>query len=297
MKRVLNFTEFVNESDSTYTESKNYIMDNFNEVPNNGPLYNATEQDFADLPWFKALKGVDPEFKLEKVRSIKRKNLNEANWIFTVPFKNSRGQFTREYFVERPSDRNSISEGPAEIRLNKSNLIRTKEFSIFLNDRESWNKIFKVIYLAEFGNPVGFDAWRSVDKMLDLFSSDLESLYKEEKLGVIGVKKDPKNYMGNYESEVKFIKNLPYGIYDKIKETLIKKIKEEPGAIQYALSQSQLPPGTAEKGSGTNLVYPNGEILNFYNLLKQEGFVPPEGFEEETGEVKDLLGSLGDIGL
>lgn len=297
MKKILNFNEFVNESDSTYTESKNYIMDNFNEVPNNGPLYNATEQDFADLPWFKALKGVEPEFKLARVKSPKRKDLNETDWIFTVPFKNSRGEFTREYFVVRPSDRNSISDGPAEIRLNKSNLIRTKEFPIFLNDRESWNKIFKVIYLTELGHSGGSDPWRSVDKMLDLFSSDLESLYKEGKLGVIGVKKDPKNYVGHYDSKVKFIRNLPYGIYDKIKETLIKKIKEEPGAIQYALSQSQLPRETAEKVFGTNLMYPNGEILNFYNLLKQEGFVPPEGFEEETGEVKDLLGSLGDIGL
>jgi hypothetical protein len=74
-------------------------------------------------------------------------------------------------------------------------------------------------------------------------------------------------------------------------------MKEDPAEIQYAISQCQLPKGTAETVFGTARLYPENEVLNFYNLMKQEGYVPPAGFDEETGEISDIHKSLGDIGL
>ena len=44
MKKVLNFDEFVNESSQEYRKtSKKYLLDNFNEVPDNSHLYAAKE--------------------------------------------------------------------------------------------------------------------------------------------------------------------------------------------------------------------------------------------------------------
>jgi hypothetical protein len=138
---------------------------------------------------------------------------------------------------------------------------------------------------------------RSLDHTMNLFSEDLEDLYKDGSLAVVGGRKNCNPYGGHYKSDIDFIKNLPYGIFDKIKEEFIKKIEKEPGVIQYAISQCQLPRGTAETGFGTSRLYPENEVLNFYNLMKQEGYVPPAGFDEETEKISDIHKSLGDIGL
>ena len=43
MKKVLNFDEFVNESNEYRKMSKEYLLNNFNEVPSNDQLYDAKE--------------------------------------------------------------------------------------------------------------------------------------------------------------------------------------------------------------------------------------------------------------
>jgi hypothetical protein len=132
---------------------------------------------------------------------------------------------------------------------------------------------------------------------MNLFSRDLEELYKNGDLGIIGVKKDCNPYGGHYDSPMDLILSLPYGIYDEIKKRFIEKVEKDPVTIQYALSQCQLPTDSTEKGFGNSRLYPKDEVLDFYNHLKSEGYVPPKGFEEGAKEVTDLQGSLSDIGL
>ena len=124
------------------------------------------------------------------------------------------------------------------------------EFKVYLNDKESWNQIFKIIYFAQFSGMTGGYPSKSLDHTMNLFSSDLEDLYKDGSLAVVGVRKNCNPYGGHYKSTIDFIKNLPYGIFEKIKEEFIKKIEKEPGVIQYAISQCQLPDAAAEKIKG-----------------------------------------------
>ena len=294
MKKVLSFDEYVIESDEYRAKSKKYLLDNFYEVPSNGQLYDAKEEDFQDLPWYKAIKGLSPEFKLDRVR--KSRTSEAYNWFFSVPVKTPRGGFKRIYDVYRPSSRYSFSNNSSRIYVNESGITHQSEFIVYLNDRESWNQIFKIIYFSLFTGTVSLDA-RSLDHIMNLFSMDLENLYKNGDLGVVGVKKNCNPYGGHYRSTLDFIKNLPYGIYDKIKEEFIKKIKEDPAVIQYAISQCQLPDESSEKIFGDSRLYPKNEVLDFYNHIKKEGYVPPPGFEEETEEISGLQGSLSDIGL
>ena len=297
MKRVLNFDEYVNESNkfSEYrSPDKKYILNNFNEVPSNDQLYDAKEEDFQDLPWYKSIKQTFPDFKLDRIR---KNSKGGYNWFFSVPVTGRRGTFNLIFRVYRPSSRYSFSNDAAGIYVNDTNITHRSEFIVYLNDKESWNQIFKVIYFTMFtGNST--PDFRSTDRIMNLFSSDLEDLYKNGSLSIVGVRKNCNPYGGHYDSTVDFIKNLPYGIYDKIKEEFIKKIEKEPGVIQYAISQCQLPDESSEKikGWGTR-TYPENEVLDFYNHLKSEGYVPPKGFEEGTKEVTDLQGDLSDIGL
>ena len=82
MKKVLNFDEFVNESDEYKSKSKKYLLDNFYEVPSNDQLYDAKESDFQDLPWYKSIKQAFPDFKLDRVRKDSK---GGYNWFFAVP--------------------------------------------------------------------------------------------------------------------------------------------------------------------------------------------------------------------
>lgn len=295
MKRVLKFDEYVSESDfSMYRKlDKKYILDNFKEVPSNDQLYDAKESDFQDLPWYKAIKNTFPDFKLDRVRKDSR---GGYNWFFSVPVSSWRGRFNQIYKIFRPSSRYSFSNDVAKIIVNNWNITHTSELQVYLNDKESWNQIFKIIYFALFSGSSSPEA-RSVDHIMNLFSSDLEGLYKKGDLSIVGVKKECNPYGGHYQSTMDFIKNLPYGIYDKIKEEFIKKVEKEPGVIQYAISQCQLPSHSAETTFGDSRLYPENEVLNFYNSIKDEGYVPPKGFEDETKEVSDLQRSLGDVGL
>jgi hypothetical protein len=292
MKKVLNFDEFLNESDQEYRSmSKKYLLDNFNEVPNNTQLYDAKESDFEDLPWYQSIKKAFSNFKLDKVR----KKGEGYVWYFSVPISTSRGTSNRVYEVYRPSSRYSFSNDPARISVNSENLIYATEFRVYLNDKESWNQIFKIIYFSLFA---GLASVGSLDHIMNLFSLDLEGLYKDGSLAVVGVRKNCNPYGGHYDSTVDFIKNLPYGIFDKIKEEFIEKIEKDPGVIQYAISQCQLPDEASEKIPGWRTrTYPKNEVLNFYNFLKSEGYTPPKGFEEESDEISDLQKSLGDVGL
>jgi hypothetical protein len=293
MKKILNFDEYLNESNEYRFLDKKYILNNFNEVPSNDQVYDAKEEDFQDLPWYKSIKQAFPDFKLDRIRKDSK---GGYNWFFSVPVSGRRGTFDRIFKVHRPSSRYSFSNDLAQIYVNDTNLTNRSEFLVYLNDKESWNQIFKIIYFALFSGSLSPDS-RSINHIMNLFSADLEGLYKKGDLSVVGVRKDCNPFGGHYDSTVNFIKNLPYGIYDKIKGEFIKKIEKEPGAIQYALSQCQLPAETTEKAFGQSRLYPKGEVLNFYNHLKEEGYVPPKGFEEETEKVLDLQGSLGDIGL
>jgi len=133
---------------------------------------------------------------------------------------------------------------------------------------------------------------------MNLFSSDLENLYKDGSLAIVGVRKNCNPYGGHYKSSIDLIESLPYGIPDKIKEEFIKKIEKDPSVIQYAISQCQLPDDSTEKIKGwSTRTYPKGEVLDYYNFLKSEGYNPPKGFEEETEEFANLQGGLADIGL
>jgi hypothetical protein len=291
----------------TLTESeyrnldKNYIMDNFKKAPNNKELYDAKEADFSDLPWFQALKGAFPTFALERVR--KKKN-GGYSWFFTGPKpERMRISSTREitrpqtsFEVYRPGDISDPSVEQAKIIVNKDFLTFTNEVQIYLNDKESWNQIFKLLYFAQFSS-LTTDPGRSLNHTMKLFSTDLENFYKTGDLGIVGVKKDCNPYGGHYKSEVNMLKNLPYGIFDDIKKGFIKGIEERPGEMQYAISQCQIPNSSAETGFGTARLYPENEVLNFYNLMKEEGYVPPAGFDEKTRKISDLHQALGDIGL
>ena len=84
---------------------------------------------------------------------------------------------------------------------------------------------------------------------------------------------------------------------DRYKKRFIEKVEKDPVTSQYALSQCQLPTDSTAKGFGNSRLYPKDEVLDFYNHLKSEGYVPPKGFEEGAKEVTDLQGSLSDIGL
>ena len=293
MKKVLNFDEFVNESNEYKSTSKKYLLDNFTEVPSNDQLYDAKESDFQDLPWYKSIKQAFPDFKLDRVRKDSK---GGYNWFFSVPVSGRRGTFDRVFQVYRPLSRYQFSNDLAQIYLNKANLTYPTEFRVYLNDKESWNQIFKIIYFAMFSGSSGLNS-RSVDHTMDLFSRDLEELYKNGDLGIIGVKKDCNPYGGHYDSPMDLILSLPYGIYDEIKKRFIEKVEKDPVTIQYALSQCQLPTDSTAKGFGNSRLYPKDEVLDFYNHLKSEGYVPPKGFEEGAKEVTDLQGSLSDIGL
>ena len=293
MKKVLNFDEFVNESNEYKSTSKKYLLDNFTEVPSNDQLYDAKESDFQDLPWYKSIKQAFPDFKLDRVRKDSK---GGYNWFFSVPVSGRRGTFDRIFQVYRPLSRYQFSNDLAQIYLNKANLTYPTEFRVYLNDKESWNQIFKIIYFAMFSGSSGLNS-RSVDHTMDLFSRDLEELYKNGDLGIIGVKKDCNPYGGHYDSPMDLILSLPYGIYDEIKKRFIEKVEKDPVTIQYALSQCQLPTDSTTKGFAKSRLYPKDEVLDFYNHLKSEGYVPPKGFEEGAKEVTDLQGSLSDIGL
>jgi hypothetical protein len=293
MKRVLNFDEYVNESDEYRSKSKKYLLDNFNEVPSNDQLYDAKESDFQDLPWYKSIKQAFPDFKLDRVRKDSK---GGYNWVFIVPVSGRRGTFDRIFKVYRPLSRYQFSNDLAQIYVNDTNLTYPTEFRVYLNDKESWNQIFKIIYFAMFSGSSDLNS-RSVDHIMDLFSRDLEELYKDGDLGIIGVKKDCNPYGGHYDSPMDLILSLPYGIYDEIKKRFIEKVEKDPVTIQYALSQCQLPTDSTTKGFGNSRLYPKDEVLDFYNHLKSEGYVPPKGFEEGAKEVTDLQGSLSDIGL
>jgi hypothetical protein len=294
MKKVLNFDEFVNESSQEYRKtSKKYLLDNFYEVPSNDQLYDAKESDFQDLPWYKSIKQAFPDFKLDRVRKDSK---GGYNWFFVVPVSGRRGTFDRIFKVYRPLSRYQFSNDLAQIYVNDTNLTYPTEFRVYLNDKESWNQIFKIIYFAMFSGSSDLNS-RSVDHIMDLFSRDLEELYKDGDLGIIGVKKDCNPYGGHYDSPMDLILSLPYGIYDEIKKRFIEKVEKDPVTIQYALSQCQLPTDSTTKGFGNSRLYPKDEVLDFYNHLKSEGYVPPKGFEEGAKEVTDLQGSLSDIGL
>ena len=293
MKKVLNFDEFVNESNEYKSTSKKYLLDNFTEVPSNDQLYDAKESDFQDLPWYKSIKQAFPDFKLDRVRKDSK---GGYNWFFSVPVSGRRGTFDRIFQVYRPLSRYQFSNDLAQIYMNEANLTYPTEFRVYLNDKESWNQIFKIIYFAMFSGSSGLNS-RSVDHTMDLFSRDLEELYKNGDLGIIGVKKDCNPYGGHYDSPMDLILSLPYGIYDEIKKRFIEKVEKDPVTIQYALSQCQLPTDSTTKGFAKSRLYPKDEVLDFYNHLKSEGYVPPKGFEEGAKEVTDLQGSLSDIGL
>jgi hypothetical protein len=293
MKRILNFDGFINESNEYRSKSKKYLLDNFTEVPSNDQLYDAKESDFQDLPWYKSIKQAFPDFKLDRVRKDSR---GGYNWVFIVPVSGRRGTFDRIFKVYRPLSRYQFSNDLAQIYVNDTNLTYPTEFRVYLNDKESWNQIFKIIYFAMFSGSSDLNS-RSVDHIMDLFSRDLEELYKDGDLGIIGVKKDCNPYGGHYDSPMDLILSLPYGIYDEIKKRFIEKVEKDPVTIQYALSQCQLPTDSTTKGFGNSRLYPKDEVLDFYNHLKSEGYVPPKGFEEGTKEVTDLQGSLSDIGL
>ena len=293
MKKVLNFDEFVNESNDYRKMSKEYLLNNFNEVPSNDQLYDAKESDFQDLPWYKSIKQAFPDFKLDRVRKDAK---GGYNWFFMVPVSGRRGTFDRIFKVYRPLSRYQFSNDLAQIYVNDANLTYPNEFKAYLNDKESWNQIFKIIYFAMFSGSSDLNS-RSLDHIMNLFSADLEALYKNGDLGIVGVKKDCNPYGGHYDSTMNFILSLPYGIYDEIKKRFIEKVEKDPVAIQYALSQCQLPTDSTTKGFGNSRLYPKDEVLDFYNHLKSEGYVPPKGFEEGTKEVTDLQGSLSDIGL
>jgi len=293
MKRVLNFDEYVSESSEYRSKSKKYLLDNFYEVPSNDQLYDAKESDFEDLPWYKSIKQAFPDFKLDRVRKDSK---GGYNWVFMVPVSGRRGTFDRIFKVYRPLSRYQFSNDFAQIYVNEANLTYPTEFRVHLNDKESWNQIFKIIYFALFSGSSDLSS-RSVDHIMDLFSRDLEELYKDGDLGIVGVKKDCNPYGGHYDSPMDLILSLPYGIYDEIKKRFIEKVEKDPVTIQYALSQCQLPTDSTTKGFGNSRLYPKDEVLDFYNHLKSEGYVPPKGFEEGTKEVTDLQGSLSDIGL
>jgi hypothetical protein len=298
MKRILDFDGFVNESDQEYRKlSKKSLLDNFNAVPNNSPIYDAKESDFEDLPWYRSIKKAFPDFKLDRVRK-KRGDEGGYSWYFSVPVSTGRGRHDRIYEVYRPSSRYSFSNDLASISVYNENLTYPSEFRVYLNDKESWNQVFKMIYFSLFAGITGNQVSRSLDHIMNLFSSDLQDLYKDGSLGIVGVRKNCNPYGGHYKSSVDLIKNLPYGIPDKIKEEFIRKIEKEPGVIQYAISQCQLPDDSAEKIKGWNTrTYPKGEVLDYYNFIKSEGYNPPKGFEEETEEFTNLQGGLADIGL
>lgn len=329
MKRLLDFNGFVNESEAPIQihreMSKKYLMDNFFEVPNNSKLYDPKESDFQDLPWYKAIKSEFPEFKMVGVKDGRIKypedeereeedgdeeyddydekfvwEPTDANYfIFSVPTVGRRGPYERIYKVERPGNLGSPSTGPGWIYYNNSNMNFPNDFKEHLDDKNSWNQIFKYIYFAQsldYLDPE--NPGRSLNHIMNLFSLDLEDLYKNGGLGVVGVKKNCNPYGGHYKSTLEFLKNLPYGIYEKIKEEFIRKIEEDPAVIQYAISQCQLPKHSAEKIPGWGeRWYPEKEVLNFYNHIKKEGYVPPKGFEDVTKKVSDLQRSLGDVGL
>jgi hypothetical protein len=292
MKKVLNFDEFVNESNEYRSKSKKYLLDNFNEVPSNDQLYDAKESDFQDLPWYKSIKQAFPDFKLDRVR----KDSIHGIWFFMVPVSGRRGTFDRIFKVYRPLSRYQFSNDLAQIYVNDANLTYPNEFKAYLNDKESWNQIFKIIYFAMFSGSSDLNS-RSLDHIMNLFSADLEALYKNGDLGIVGVKKDCNPYGGHYNSTLDFILSLPYGIYGEIKKRFIEKVEKDPVTIQYALSQCQLPNDSSAEGFAKSRLYPKDEVLDFYNHLKSEGYVPPKGFEEGTKEVTDLQGSLSDIGL
>lgn len=295
MKRILNFDGFVNESNEYRSKSKKYLLDRFSRVPNNSQLYDAKEEDFQDLPWYKSIKSAFPDFKLARVRKDSK---GGYNWFFMVPVPSHRGGglFDRVYRVHRPSSKFSFSNGLAQIYINAGNQTYPSEFRVYLNDKEAWNQIFKMLYFSLFSG-TGEASARSLDHIANLFSGDLEELYKNGDLGIIGVKKDCNPYGGHYDSTLDFILNLPYGIYDEIKKKFIKKVEKDPAVVQYALSQCQLPTDSSAKGFANTRLYPKNEVLDFYNHLKAEGYVPPKGFEEGAKEVTDLQGSLSDIGL
>ena len=293
MKKVLNFDEFINESDDYRKMSKKYILDNFYEVPSNDQLYDAKESDFQDLPWYKSIKQAFPNFKLDRVRKDTK---GGYNWFFSVPISRRRGTFNQIYRVHRPLSRYQSSNDLAQIYVNDTNLTYPTEFRVYLNNKESWNRIFKIIYFALFTGSSDLNS-RSLDHIMNLFSADLEGLYKNGDLGIVGVKKDCNPYGGHHSSTVDFIPSLPYGIYDEIKKRFIEKVEKDPVVIQYALSQCQLPNDSSAKGFANSRLYPKDEVLDFYNHLKAEGYVPPKGFDEGTKEVTDLQGSLSDIGL
>ena len=293
MKKVLNFDEFVNESDEYRSKSKKYLLDNFTEVPSNDQLYDAKESDFQDLPWYKSIKQAFPDFKMDRNRKYSK---GGYNWFFSVPVSGRRGNFDRIFKVYRPSSKSSFSNDLAQIYSNDTNLTYPTEFRVYLNNKESWNQIFKIIYFAMFSGSSGLNS-KSVDHIMDLSSRDLEELYKNGDLGIIGVKKDCNPYVGHYDSTLDFILSLPYGIYDEIKKRFIEKVEKDPVTIQYALSQCQLPTDSTAKGFGNSRLYPKDEVLDFYNHLKSKGYVPPKGFEEGAKEITDLQGSLSDIGL
>jgi len=280
------------------TMDKSYVMDNFKGVPNNTELYDAKESDFSDLPWFQALKAAFPTFHLDRVRKIRKMPSEEGYmWHFSVEVpRGVKTPLNLVYKVFRPSDKSGFSNGLSQIYMEDAPLTHPAEFKVYLNDKESWNQIFKVIYFSAFVGSSHQSA-RSISHIMDLFSTDLEALDKKGDLGIVGVKKDCNPYGGHYKSSVNMLKNLPYGIFDDIKKGFIKGIEEKPGEMQYAISQCQLPNSSAEKGFGTARLYPENEVLDFYNLMKEEGYVPPAGFDEETEEISGLHKSLGDIGL
>ena len=270
---------------------KNYVMDNFKVIPNNTEIYDAREADFSDLPWFQAMKAAFPSFKLDRVR----KKSGGYSWFFSA--LESR-KYPVIYEVYRPGDKGSPSEDVTKIVVNNGFLFYPTEDKIYLNDKESWNQIFKIIYFGQSAGSLTSDPGRSLNHIMKLFSTDLENFYKTGDLGIVGIKKNCNPYGGHYKSEVNMLKNLPYGIFDDIKAGFIKGIKETPGKIQYAISQSQLPDSSSEKDEQWNSrLYPQNEVSNFYNHLKSEGYVPPAGFEEETEEISGIHKSLGDIGL
>jgi hypothetical protein len=301
LSRILDFTDYIKEN-SSETEQTNFLVDNFTSIKNNKEIYDAKEKDFESLPWFISIKKVSPEFKLDRVRKTSSAE-NEYSYTWYFSGKNSRGNEVK-FKAVRPSSKFSFSNDTAKILAFDNPLVSSHKERIYLNDLENWNRVFMFLYFSLFSGSLRYSPQLSLSHILDLFSKNLHSLYKKGDLGIVGVRKDCSPYVGHYDSPIEMIQNLPPEILDKIKSEFIKKIKESPGEIQYAISQCQLPdssteldPNRREGLSSSARFYPKNEVLDFYNFLKVDGYVPPDGFESEVEKISDLLGSLGDVGL
>ena len=81
MKRILNFDGFINESNEYRSKSKKYLLDNFNEVPDNSQLYDAKESDFENLPWYVSIKKAFPDHQILAEESGALEQSSDYKWI------------------------------------------------------------------------------------------------------------------------------------------------------------------------------------------------------------------------